>query len=103
MLIPLISTLFLATFCLAIPLNDGFHRIKLHKFKSIRQQLHEQGISVKDYLAHQKLKTKTKINSKNPSFFPEKLSNYLDAQYYGEMSIGTPSQQFKILFGKYFN
>ena len=100
MLIPLISTLFLAAFCFAIPLDDGFHRIKLEKFKSIRQQLREQGISVKDYLADQKLKTR---NSKAPSPFPEKLSNYLDAQYYGEMSIGTPSQQFKILFGKHFS
>ncbi|XP_029666825.1 lysosomal aspartic protease-like, partial [Formica exsecta] len=59
--------------------------ITLHKTDSVRKTLKKVGIDVQKVLA---------VNHTSP----ERLSNYLDAQYYGNISIGTPPQNFSILF-----
>lgn len=60
-------------------------RIPLHKTDSIRKSLKKIGIDLQQ------------INLQiNPS--TESLYNYLDVQYYGNITIGTPPQQFSVLF-----
>jgi len=62
-------------------------RIPLHKTQSIRKTLNVGTDPMQLRLA----KAVCAVT-------PEPLSNYLDAQYYGEISIGTPPQKFNVLF-----
>uniref|UniRef100_A0A3P8V3L9 Cathepsin D n=1 Tax=Cynoglossus semilaevis TaxID=244447 RepID=A0A3P8V3L9_CYNSE len=78
--------------------GDALVRIPLKKFRSIRRGLTDSGRSVQDLLAE---KNSLKYNlgfpfSKGPT--PETLKNYLDAQYYGDITLGTPPQTFSVVF-----
>lgn len=68
--------------------SNGFVRIPLHHFQSARRTLQEAGTDV-----HQ---LRLRENVDGPT--PEPLSNYLDAQYYGAISIGSPPQKFRVVF-----
>ncbi|XP_036620224.1 cathepsin D [Trichosurus vulpecula] len=72
-------------------------RIPLHKFKSIRQTLREAGSPVE--LAREPL-SKYALGGLpvTDGPIPEMLKNYMDAQYYGAIGIGTPPQEFTVVF-----
>ncbi|XP_007947474.1 cathepsin D [Orycteropus afer afer] len=74
-------------------------RIPLHKFTSIRRTLSEVGGSVEDLIAKEPIR---KYSYGGPAAtggpVPEMLKNYMDAQYYGEIGIGTPPQCFTVVF-----
>ncbi|XP_062860263.1 cathepsin D [Trichomycterus rosablanca] len=78
--------------------TDAIVRIPLKKFRSIRRTMSDSGRAVEELLAGPR---HMKYNLGFPPFSaptPETLKNYLDAQYYGEIGLGTPVQTFTVVF-----
>uniref|UniRef100_A0A8C0GTQ4 Peptidase A1 domain-containing protein n=1 Tax=Chelonoidis abingdonii TaxID=106734 RepID=A0A8C0GTQ4_CHEAB len=71
-------------------------RIPLKKFKSMREVMKEKGV-LRDYLKNHKSDPASKYFN-NFAVTYEALSNNLDMSYYGAISIGTPPQNFLVLF-----
>ncbi|NXJ19994.1 CATD protein, partial [Dicrurus megarhynchus] len=73
-------------------------RIPLKKFPSMRQILSEAGSEIPDMNSiTQAIKFKLGFAEEGGPT-PEILKNYMDAQYYGPVSIGTPVQNFTVIF-----
>ncbi|NXC07839.1 CATD protein, partial [Orthonyx spaldingii] len=73
-------------------------RIPLKKFPSMRQILNEVGSEIPDMNSiTQALKFKLGFAEEGEPA-PEILKNYMDAQYYGPIGIGTPPQNFTVIF-----
>lgn len=79
--------------------SSALIRIPLRKFTSIRRTMTEVGGSVEDLILKGPI-TKYSMQSSPRTKEPvsELLKNYLDAQYYGEIGIGTPPQCFTVVF-----
>ncbi|XP_068595523.1 cathepsin D [Brachionichthys hirsutus] len=78
--------------------NDALIRIPLKKFRSIRREVTDSGRTINQLLLDGR---SDKYNYGFPSSgepTPEPLKNYFDAQYYGEISLGTPPQPFTVVF-----
>ena len=67
-------------------------RIPVNKMKTVREHLREVDTPAK--MASPLLR----LLRGSSSIVPEPLSNYMDAQYFGVIEIGTPPQEFKVVF-----
>nr|XP_060624739.1 cathepsin D [Anolis sagrei ordinatus] len=78
--------------------SSALIRIPLKKFPSARSIYAEYGTDLQDL---DKLGEMLKYKYGGPGAgtpTPETLKNYMDAQYYGEIGIGTPPQKFTVVF-----
>ncbi|XP_050767459.1 pepsin B-like [Gymnogyps californianus] len=86
--------LVLALLCLQ--LGEGMVRIPLKKGKSMREVMREKGVP-EGFLKNLKGDPGRKYQFSNAVAY-ETLANYLDSFYFGEISIGTPPQNFLVVF-----
>jgi len=86
--------LILALVC--IHLSEGLHRIILRKGKSIRENMRENGV-LEEFLEKYHIDPGLKYQFNKFSVAYEPMTNYLDSFYFGEISIGTPPQDFLVV------
>ncbi|XP_041326461.1 renin [Pyrgilauda ruficollis] len=77
---------------------QALQRIALRRMPSIRQTLQEMGVKVREVFPELRRATRGGGDGPRNGTAPTLLTNYLDTQYFGEISIGTPAQTFKVVF-----
>ncbi|XP_077316714.1 cathepsin D-like [Lithobates pipiens] len=84
--------------CTVLLPGSAIIRIPLTKFPSIRRIFSESAGDLKNLIGEEGYNKYYSGFPPNGGPTPETLKNYLDAQYYGEIGIGTPPQTFTVVF-----
>ncbi|KAM9345798.1 napsin-A [Symphorus nematophorus] len=90
-------TLFYTIAALLLTESAAIIRVPLHKTRSLRRLMSDNGMSIEELKALAR-STGAPDSSPSPKVPVERLTNFMDAQYYGMISIGTPPQDFTVLF-----
>ncbi|XP_062949646.1 pepsin A-5 [Cynocephalus volans] len=77
----------------------AIYKVPLVRKKTLRQNLREHGL-LKDFLKKYNFNPAIKYLPKGASnlLHEESMVNYMDLEYYGTIGIGTPSQDFTVIF-----
>ncbi|XP_061486362.1 renin [Rhineura floridana] len=92
------SWVFAVVSCFLCFSSDAFQRIPLKKMPSIRETMQKMGMKVSNVIPSLENNIYYLGKGHHNGTAPTILTNYLDMQYYGEISIGTPAQIFKVVF-----
>nr|XP_060636506.1 cathepsin D-like [Anolis sagrei ordinatus] len=86
----------IAVLLLAVVSVQGLIRIPLKKYPSVRNRFGRSGVPIAEVLRRGGIKAGKPSGSSLVT--RERLHNYMDAQYYGDICIGTPKQCFSVVF-----
>ncbi|KAJ8345743.1 hypothetical protein SKAU_G00299360 [Synaphobranchus kaupii] len=96
--------LFFLVISIFIVYSGAVIRIPLKKTRTLRRQLCDNGMTLDQLRSRAQMTDQYAENNPVPTPNPnktvpvERLTNFMDAQYYGVISIGSPPQEFSVLF-----